>query len=72
MRTNSSTTAELVAVDQLLPLVLWTPLFMKSQGYDITENTVYQDNKSAISLEKKFHPKLGEAIYKLSRIALNK
>jgi hypothetical protein len=26
----------------------------------------------ALSLEKKFHPKLGEAIYKLSRIALNR
>ena len=26
----------------------------------------------AMSLEKKFHPKLGEAVYKLSRIALNR
>ena len=49
--TNSSTTSELVAVDQTLPLALWVPLFLKAHGHKITENIVYQDNMSAILLE---------------------
>jgi len=53
LNTNSSTTAELVAVDQVMPMVQWVPLFMESQGYDLGSNsTIYQDNKSAILLEK--------------------
>lgn len=46
----SSTTGELVAVDQVLPLVLWTPLFMKEQGIEVCSNVLHQDNKSAILL----------------------
>jgi len=52
LNTASSTTLELVAVDDALPLVIWTPLFLKEQGYTLSENIVYQDNKSAILLEK--------------------
>jgi len=53
LNTTSSTMAELVAIDQLMSLVLWVPLFMEAQGYDISNNnTVHQDNKSAILLEK--------------------
>jgi len=53
LNTTSSTTAELVVVDQLMSLVLWVPLFMKAQGYDISNsNTVNQDNKSTILLER--------------------
>jgi hypothetical protein len=50
--TGSSTTSELVGVDHVLPLVMWVPLFLKAQGYPINENIVYQDNQSAILLEK--------------------
>ena len=50
--TRSSTEAELVAVDDTAALILWTKLFMEQQGYPIKENIVYQDNKSAILLEK--------------------
>ena len=32
--------------------VLWTQLFMEEQGYEITKNVLYQDNKSAILLEQ--------------------
>ena len=49
---DSSTTAELVAVHQVLPKVLWVPLFLEEQGYKIDKNVVYQDNQSAILLEK--------------------
>ena len=33
-------------------MMLWTKLFMEEQGYPIKENILYQDNKSAILLEK--------------------
>ena len=51
LNTSSSTTSELVAVDQVLPLAMWVPLFMEEQGHPIEENIVYQDNMSAILLE---------------------
>ena len=51
MNTDSSTVAELVAVGQLLPLVMWIPLFLHDQGYPV-KTRVCQDNKSAILLEK--------------------
>ena len=51
LNTDSSTTAELVAVHQALPMVLWVPLFLEEQGYKIEENLVHQDNQSAILLE---------------------
>ena len=38
-------------VDQILPLVMWVPLFLKAKGHSINENIVYQDNQSAILLE---------------------
>jgi hypothetical protein len=50
--TKSSTEAELVGVDDVMPMVLWTRQFMEGQGYTIEDNIVYQDNKSAILLEK--------------------
>ena len=49
---KSSIEAKLIAVDEALPQILWTRYFMEGQGYDITKNTLYQDNKSAIILEK--------------------
>ena len=51
LNTASSTTAELVAVDDALPMILWTPLFLEEQGYEVY-TTLYQDNKSAILLEE--------------------
>jgi len=52
LNTNSSTIAELVAVDDVLPMLLWTPLFLEQQGYNVNNNIIYQDNKSAILLEE--------------------
>ena len=52
LNTGSSTTSELVGVDHVLPLVIWVPLFLKAQVHSINENIVYQDNQSAILLEK--------------------
>jgi hypothetical protein len=42
----------LVGVDDVMPMILWTRQFMEGQGYDITENVVYQDNQSAMLLER--------------------
>ena len=52
LNTKSSTEAELVGVDDVMPMVLWTRQFMEGQGYSITDNVVYQDNQSAMLLEK--------------------
>jgi hypothetical protein len=50
--TRSSTEAELVGVDDAINMILWTRLFLQEQGYRVEDNVVYQDNKSAILLEK--------------------
>lgn len=51
LTTKSSTEAELVGVDDVMPMVLWTRQFMEGQGYAIQDNIVYQDNQSAMLLE---------------------
>ena len=48
---KSSTKAELVAVDDVLPQVIWTRNFLIAQGWTVNSSIVYQDNKSAILLE---------------------
>jgi hypothetical protein len=52
INTKSSTEAKVVGVDDILPKALWTHYFMEAQGYDIKENTMFQDNMSSIKLEK--------------------
>jgi hypothetical protein len=52
INTKSSTTAELVAADDVSTMILWTKLFLEEQGYEIEKNILYQDNKSAILLEQ--------------------
>ena len=52
LNTKSSTEAELVGVDDGMPLVIWTRNFMIEQGYNVKDNVVHQDNQSAILLEK--------------------
>ena len=52
LNTRSSTEAELVGVDDGITLVLWTRLFLMHQGIHLRDNVVYQDNQSAIRLER--------------------
>ena len=52
MNIKSSTDAELVGVDDVLTQVIWTRYFLKEQGHIIQDNVIYQDNQSAIRLEK--------------------
>jgi hypothetical protein len=48
--TRSSTEAELVAVSDVMPQILWSRYFLEAQGYDVKDSVVYQDNKSTILL----------------------
>jgi hypothetical protein len=52
INTKSSTEAELVGVDDGMPLVVWTQNFITAQGYNIRDNVVYQDNQSTMLLAK--------------------
>lgn len=51
LNTRSSTESELVGVDDMMPSILWTRYFMKEQGYEVTDNVIFQDNKSTMLLE---------------------
>jgi len=52
INTKSSTESELVGVDDGMPMVIWTRRFLEEQGYVVTDNVIYQDNQSAILLER--------------------
>ena len=49
---KSLTEGELVGVDDMMPIILWTLQFLLAQGYGIKENLLLQDNKSLILLER--------------------
>ena len=52
LNTKSSTEAELVGVDDVMTQVIRTQYFLKEQGHMIQDNVIYQDNQSAIRLDK--------------------
>jgi hypothetical protein len=52
LNTKSSTEAELVGVDDGMPLVIWTRNFLVAQGFEVRDNVVFQDNQSTILLAK--------------------
>jgi hypothetical protein len=52
LNTKSSTESELVGADDVMPQILWTLYFLEAQGYKIDDNVLYQDNQSAMLLEK--------------------
>ena len=53
INTKSSTEAELVGINDVLPQILWTRYFLEAQGYPVQRPTkVYQDNMSTILLGK--------------------
>ena len=52
LNTKSSTEAELVAVDDMMSQIIWTRNFLLAQGFQLNGNVVYQDNQSAILLER--------------------
>jgi hypothetical protein len=52
LNTKSSTEGELVGVSDAMSQILWTRYFLEVQGYSIPDSVVYQDNQSAMLLEK--------------------
>ncbi len=52
LNTRSSTEGELVGGNDVMPQILWTRYFLEAQGYTVNDSIVYQDNQSAILLEK--------------------
>jgi hypothetical protein len=44
LNTRCSTESELVGVDGIMPIIIWTCYFLLSQGYGIVENLLLQDN----------------------------
>ena len=49
--TRSSTESGIIGVDDFILSTLWTRNFLNAQDYDVTENIIFQYNKSAILLE---------------------
>jgi hypothetical protein len=58
LNTRSSTESELVGVDDMMPTILWAWYFLKAQGYDVTDNIIYQDNQRVQSYWRRMvrHP----------------
>ncbi len=52
LNTRSSTKSELVGINDMMPIILWTRYFLLSQGYGVVENLLLQDNRSSILLER--------------------
>ena len=50
--TKSSTKTEIIALHDKLSDVIWMRYFVECQGYTIDECIIFQDNMSALSLEK--------------------
>jgi hypothetical protein len=52
LNTRRSTESEIVGANDFMPAICWTRYFMEAQGYQVQDNILFQDNKSAILLEK--------------------
>ena len=52
INTKSSTESEIVAASDYLAHTIWLAGFMKDQGYPLSRKLFYQDNTSAIQIEK--------------------
>ena len=61
LNTTSSTEAEVVGTSDYVPKNIWFQLFLEEQGYPIKENVLYQDNQSAIRLERNGRRSCGQA-----------
>jgi hypothetical protein len=52
LNTKSSTEAEVVGLSDYIPYTIWLVQFLTAQGYTLQTNHVYQDNQSAIKMER--------------------
>jgi len=60
INTRSSTVAELVAVDDFLSKIIWLKKFLQGLGYGLRQNILFQDNTSAIIMQKNGRNCLGK------------
>ena len=60
LNVKSSTEAEVVGASDYLPWVIWVTKFMHYQGFDMDSNIFYQDNQSAMKLQKNGRKSCGE------------
>ena len=61
LNTKSSTESKLVVVDDMMPSILWTRYFLKAQGYCMDNNIIFQDNCSAMLLERSIKHQTNQA-----------
>ena len=52
LNTRSSTETEVVGANNFVPATCWMQHFMLAQGHDAIDNILFQDDKSAMLLEK--------------------
>jgi hypothetical protein len=52
LNARSPTESELIGVDDMMPSILWTRYFLKAQEYHVSDNVIFQDNKSTMLLER--------------------
>ena len=45
-----------------MPSILWTRLFLEAQGYDVTDNIIYQYNRRDIIIENNGKASIGKRI----------
>jgi hypothetical protein len=60
LNVKSSTEAEVVGASDYLPWVIWVVKFMHYQGFDMDTNVFYQDNLSAMKIEKNGRKSCGQ------------
>jgi len=72
LNTRSSTESELVSVDDMMLIVVWSWYFLMAQGYGVTQNLLPQDNTSFILLERNGKAssgnRLGTSIFDISSL----
>ena len=52
MNAKSLTESEIIEVSEYMPYNIWAIMFLEAQGYKIMDNIIFQDNQSAIRMEK--------------------
>ena len=52
LNTKSSTEAEVIGASDYLPKNIWARMFLQAQGHDLDNNVFFQDNMSAMKLER--------------------
>jgi hypothetical protein len=50
LNTKSSTEGEVVGVRDFMPNMVWARMFLEAQGFILSENILFQDNKSAMKM----------------------